>query len=41
MENYNVSFADRIDWWQHQFRGSFNLQLYLQICNAKRNEIKE
>ncbi len=35
--NHNISIADRIYWWNQN--GSFNLQLYLRICDIKRNKM--
>ena len=29
---------DQMDWWQRQWRGSFDLMLYLEICRIKKNE---
>jgi hypothetical protein len=29
---------DQLDWWQRQWRGSFDLGLYLEICRIKKNE---
>ena len=29
---------DQLDWWQRQWRGSFELHLYLEICRIKKNE---
>jgi hypothetical protein len=29
---------DQMDWWQRQWRGSFDLYLYLEICRIKKNE---
>jgi len=29
---------DQMDWWQRQWRGSFDLGLYLEICRIKKNE---
>ncbi len=27
-----------MDWWKRQWRGSFDLHLYLEICRIKKNE---
>jgi hypothetical protein len=35
-----TTLFDQLDWWERQWRGSFDLQLYLQVCRTKRNEIK-
>ena len=29
---------EQIDWWKRQWRGSFDLHLYLEICRIKKNE---
>jgi len=29
---------DQLDWWQRQWRGSFDLMLYLEVCRIKKNE---
>ena len=29
---------EQLDWWQRQWRGSFDLMLYLEICRIKKNE---
>ena len=29
---------EQMDWWQRQWRGSFDLYLYLEICRIKKNE---
>ena len=29
---------DQMDWWQRQWRGTFDLMLYLEICRIKKNE---
>lgn len=29
---------EQMDWWQRQWRGSFDLGLYLEICRIKKNE---
>jgi len=29
---------DQLDWWKRQWRGSFDLHLYLEICRIKKNE---
>jgi hypothetical protein len=35
MNNNMITLFQQLDWWQRQDRGSFNLELYLQICRAK------
>jgi len=29
---------EQMDWWKRQWRGSFDLHLYLEICRIKKNE---
>ena len=29
---------EQLDWWQRQWRGSFDLGLYLEVCRIKKNE---
>ena len=29
---------EQMDWWQRQWRGSFDLMLYFEICRIKKNE---
>ena len=29
---------DQLDWWKRQWRGSFDLMLYLEVCRIKKNE---
>ena len=29
---------EQLDWWQRQWRGSFDLGLYFEICRIKKNE---
>lgn len=36
-----MSIFEQLDWWERQWRGSFNLDLYIKICKAKRNQIKD
>ena len=31
---------DQLDWWQRQWRGSFDLGLYLEVCRIKKNTMK-
>ena len=29
---------EQLDWWQRQWRGSFDLGLYFEICRIKKNK---
>ena len=35
-----TTLFEQLDWWERQYRGSFNLDLYLKVCRAKRNQVK-
>lgn len=36
-----IPLFNQLDWWQRQWRGTFNLELYLQVCRVKTNEIQK
>ena len=34
-----TTLFDQLDWWERQWRGDFDMGLYLEVCRAKRNQI--
>ena len=37
----HIPLFNQLDWWQRQWRGTFNLELYIRICDIKINETEK